>query len=731
MAHTSLFDFTRPHRSVNLLTTSGEWGGKLGPTTVGTNGMPSYYETYDQNGGVAEFTEKSVLLRDKDLNGTPYNFSLAKQAWGGNYLLSLDGFTASGNQDKFSTVPVASGKPGFGFRVGSINSSIELSGTVSGTSITFSTGTYDPIHMDTRVEVSGSGMLNFTTITNVVLKSNNEVKVTLDRDSGVNGDRNIKLTLSNSFNKANMVTVGNSGNAVDTNGRGRVNYNYNIGKFSVTYGEWANFLNSAVSGSAEKDLLWPFDTSTSNNYRGTTANAPILQHNLRKTSNVYHNYIYFAKPAYRNKPIENISWEAAAMYCNFLHNTSKNDSRLPHLRLRDGAYDLKTNVKSFNRSAGARYFLPNVDEWYKAAYYHPGGADAYGRGYIPSGAGYSDFAIMSDNKPSVQEDINKYGDGPQILDGGLFDRNSFNKAISWSGKNGSDKILWALHGAADRWDNVITLIRDYRHKDASTANQYKNSARYMQLKEAWEHAYEKNENASHPDYRKGEENLPLWNGLLLRYISFYNSSSSFIAKAYPNSVALTDDAQAGDSCRQRFLPTSFILQINTRLLNTYSENAWLEILTHELGRTLGFGTLWPQNFGPNVRNPWNSCSSVGGTGSEGAYNTTDLDGDFFINTSKAYNSAVNDGVERRLIPITGSTRFNYTFVNTYRDDTASTDGLEYPGLSNDVMATPYRTHDFSNSIISTVTIGNMIDLGYYGHVNHLTGESTLSLANKS
>ena len=60
MAHTSLFDFTRPHRSVNLLTTSGEWGGKLGPTTVGTNGMPSYYETYDQNGAVAEFTEKSV-----------------------------------------------------------------------------------------------------------------------------------------------------------------------------------------------------------------------------------------------------------------------------------------------------------------------------------------------------------------------------------------------------------------------------------------------------------------------------------------------------------------------------------------------------------------------------------------------------------------------------------------------------------------------------------------------
>lgn len=716
MAHTSLFDFTRPHRSVNLLTTSGEWGGKLGPTTVGTNGMPSYYETYDQNGGVAEFTEKSVLLRDKDLNGTPYNFSLAKQAWGGNYLLSADGFTASGNQDAFSIVPVVSGKPGFGFRVGSINSSIELSGTVSGTSITFSTGTYDPIHMDTRVEVSGSGMLNFTTITNVVLKSNNEVKVTLDRDSSVNGDRNIRLTLSNPLNKANMVTVGNLGNAVDTNGRGRVNYNYNIGKFCVTYAEWANFLNSAVSGSTDKELLWPFETSSS-------SNKPILQSDSVKMNNSYGNYVYYTKNTYRDKPVENISWQAAAMYCNFLHNTSKNDPRLPHLRLRDGAYDLKTNVKSFNRSAGARYFLPNVDEWYKAAYYHPGGADAYGRGYIPSGAGYSDFAIMNDNKPSVQEDINKYGDGPQILDGGLFDRNSFDQKISYAPN--SDKILWALHGAADRWDNVITLIRDYRHKDASTVNQYKNSARYMQLKESWEHYHERYYNSM------GEtDKTVLWNGIFLGQIYFYNSSSSNICNAYPISIALTDDAQAGEPCRQRFLPTSFALSVNTRLINAYSENDWLELFTNRLGRALGFGTLWSRSFGPNKRNPWNSCSSVGGTGSGGAFTNSDLDGDFFINTSKAYNAAVNDGVERRLIPITSSGTYDASFVSTYRDDTASADGLEYPGLSNDVMATPYTTH-VSNSIISTVTIGNMIDLGYYGHVNHLTGEPTLTLANKS
>lgn len=37
------------------------WGNEIGITTVGTNGEPSYYGTYDQSGNVWEWTEKGII----------------------------------------------------------------------------------------------------------------------------------------------------------------------------------------------------------------------------------------------------------------------------------------------------------------------------------------------------------------------------------------------------------------------------------------------------------------------------------------------------------------------------------------------------------------------------------------------------------------------------------------------------------------------------------------------
>ena len=74
------------------------------------------------------------------------------------------------------------------------------------------------------------------------------------------------------------------------------------------------------------------------------------------------------------RPVGDISWRMAAMYCNWLHN-DKSSNREAFL---SGAYDTSTfgeNEISFTdqlaRSPGARYFIPTWDEQIKAFHFDP------------------------------------------------------------------------------------------------------------------------------------------------------------------------------------------------------------------------------------------------------------------------------------------------------------------------------------------------------------------------
>jgi len=44
-----------------------------------------------------------------------------------------------------------------------------------------------------------------------------------------------------------FVAVGNAGNAADTTGHGAVAYDYDIGKYEVTAGQYAEFLNAVAT----------------------------------------------------------------------------------------------------------------------------------------------------------------------------------------------------------------------------------------------------------------------------------------------------------------------------------------------------------------------------------------------------------------------------------------------------------------------------------------------------
>jgi sulfatase modifying factor 1 len=152
-----------------------------------------------------------------------------------------------------------------------------------------------------------------------------------------------------------MVTVGNPGNAPDTRyisiGVGSVGYNYQIGKYEITAGQYTEFLNAVAKDDANL-LYTPAMTSDGNIVRN--GSSP--------------NYSYSVTPDWANRPVSNVDFWDAARFANWLHNGQPTGAQGPGTT-EDGAYHDIGNDALFGRNAGARFFIPTEDEWYKAAYH--------------------------------------------------------------------------------------------------------------------------------------------------------------------------------------------------------------------------------------------------------------------------------------------------------------------------------------------------------------------------
>ncbi|MCI0333040.1 MAG: SUMF1/EgtB/PvdO family nonheme iron enzyme, partial [Planctomycetes bacterium] len=122
-----------------------------------------------------------------------------------------------------------------------------------------------------------------------------------------------------------------------------------------------------------------------------------------------------------NKPATLISWFEAAKFVNWL-NTSTGGT--PAYKLDGGgnhqlwtASDVGYNPNNLYRNSLARYFLPSVHEWYKAAYYDPTAEVYYdyptGSDSVPDGvdfAGDTSFdAVIPDFPFNVVNDITNVG----------------------------------------------------------------------------------------------------------------------------------------------------------------------------------------------------------------------------------------------------------------------------------------------------------------------------------
>ncbi len=172
------------------------------------------------------------------------------------------------------------------------------------------------------------------------------------------------------------VAVGNAGNTADTTGYGAVGYSYLIGKYEVTNSQYAEFLNNVATVSD------PF--SLYNSGMDTDVVGGITQ------SGTPGAFSYSTKPNMGNKPVTFISWFDAARFVNWMSNGQGGADT------ETGAYTITGGTASAAHSPGAQYWLPTIDEWYKAAYYDPA---------KPGGAGYWAYPTKSDVAPTVAETL--------------------------------------------------------------------------------------------------------------------------------------------------------------------------------------------------------------------------------------------------------------------------------------------------------------------------------------
>jgi sulfatase modifying factor 1 len=172
------------------------------------------------------------------------------------------------------------------------------------------------------------------------------------------------------------VTVGNPGNANDTTGYGGVAYDYQIGKYDVTIGQYTAFLNAADPNGTNPNDIYDASMETDLNIAGISYTAGAIAGSKYAVINS------------SNRPIAYASWFDAARFANWMTNGQGSGST------ETGAYTLNNatsgNTVAVNPSAAFR--LPTINEWYKAAYYSPN----YGGVSVP---GYYVYATQSDSAP--------------------------------------------------------------------------------------------------------------------------------------------------------------------------------------------------------------------------------------------------------------------------------------------------------------------------------------------
>ena len=175
------------------------------------------------------------------------------------------------------------------------------------------------------------------------------------------------------------VPVGHPDNGADYSGYGAVGYEYRIGTYEVTAGQYTEFLNAV----AACDDHFLYSTEMVRDTHGC---------GIERTGSPG-DYAYSVAADRANRPVNQVNWGDAARFANWLHNgcpTGPQDLSTTE----DGAYLLNgatTNAALLTvvRQPDWTWSIPSEDEWYKAAYHKNDGVTAH----------YFDYPCCHDTAP--------------------------------------------------------------------------------------------------------------------------------------------------------------------------------------------------------------------------------------------------------------------------------------------------------------------------------------------
>jgi len=158
--------------------------------------------------------------------------------------------------------------------------------------------------------------------------------------------------------------VGNPGNPAQTSGAntglGSVASTFYMSSTETTVAQYTSFLNQAAK--TDPNGLYDSQMSTIGITRAGTSG----------------NFVYTSSTSFNLRPVTFVSWFDSARYVNWLMTGTTTET---------GAYNLAlSGSAAFQRQPGATYFLPNANEWYKAAFYKPGSTN-YGTWAATVGSG--------------------------------------------------------------------------------------------------------------------------------------------------------------------------------------------------------------------------------------------------------------------------------------------------------------------------------------------------------